>query len=484
MKKLFSTLIIVLLFSNLIGQSNFELNCFSILVGKDASVDGSVFFAHNEDDARLNFVDLHKVPRLKHSAGEQQIFVDQLDSIDEVDETYGYLWITGAGFIKEQYLNEWGVAISSNGCRSKVVDGEAKIQHNLRRIVIERARTAREAVKIAGALVEKYGYTYSGRTYLIADPNEAWVLEVTYSKRWVAKRLPDDEVSIIPNYYVIDNIDISDTSNCLSSPDIIEYAITKGWYEPGAGKYFNFRNAYSHEDSRDAISNIARKWVILNELSEKQYKIDNDFPFSFKPKNKVSIQELMDAMQNHYENTRFANNPSNDNGCPHSNSIDTLSVCNGFNDYSCITQLRNWLPADIGNIMWIAPRYPCIQPFIPWYYGITKIPAAYEKENYADALQGYNNKNREYKAMYPDHACWIFDDFAAKTDIHYGKEIESQREWKENFETEVFNTIKKQEKEITEIYKSNPDKARKMLTEITNRYAEKALTDTKEKLDK
>ena len=72
-------------------------------------------------------------------------------------------------------------------------------------------RQQEEAVKIPGKLVEQYGYTKSGRDYLIADPDEAWVFEVTYSKHWIAKRVPDDEVAIIPNYYVINDFDMSDT---------------------------------------------------------------------------------------------------------------------------------------------------------------------------------------------------------------------------------------------------------------------------------
>jgi dipeptidase len=483
--RIFYILVIILLnFSNLIAQSNIDLNCFSILVGKNASTDGSVFFAHNEDDEGQNFVDLHKVPRINHRPGEKQIFVDVLDSINEVNETYGYLWISGSAFNEEQYLNEWGVAITSDGGRSKVINGEARIQHNLRRLVIERARTAREAVKIAGTLVERFGYTKSGRDYLIVDPNEAWVFEVTYSKHWIAKRLPDDEVAVIPNYYVIDDFDMSDTLNYLSSPDIMEYAISNGWYNPKTDSSFNFRKVYGRKDRQEALFNIARKWIILNKLSEKQYNLNEDFPFSFKPKQKVSIQELMEALQNHYEYSQFAKNPSSNNGCPHSNRVDTLTVCNGFNDYSCITQLRNWLPADIGNIMWIAPRYPCIQPFIPWYYGINKISSDYEKMTYTNALRDYNIKQIDYKTMYPDHACWVFDNFATIIDSCYDKEIKTVKEWKNNFERDVFRTIKLKENEIINIYKSNPNTANQMLTDISNGFAEKALNDTKEKLIK
>jgi dipeptidase len=468
-------------FTCLYGQSGFDLNCFSILVGKNASTDGSVFFAHNEDDAGQNFVDIHKVPRLMHKLGEMQIFVDALDSINEVEETYGYLWISGSCYVEEQYLNEWGVAITSDASPSRVVEGEAKIQHNLRRLVIERARTAREAVKIAGTLTEKYGYTHSGRTYLIADPNEAWVFEVTYSKHWIAKRLADDEVAIIPNYYVINDFDKSDTLNYLSSPDIIEYAISNGWYDPKIDTNFNFRKVYGRKDWQEATFNFARKWVILNKLSEKQYNPNDDFPFSFKPKQKVSIQELMNALQNHYEGTTFVNNPLN-GGSPHNNRIDTVNVCNGFNDYSCITQLRNWLPSDIGNILWISFRHPCIQPFIPWYYGINMISPDFEKETYTNALRDYNIKEIDYKKKYPSHACWIFDDFATKIDSCYSNEIESVKNWKVNFELDIFKTTKTKETEIISIYKSNPDKARQMLTDLTNNFAEKGLNDTKERL--
>jgi hypothetical protein len=89
MKNFFILIILMIPFPSLTGQNKSDLNCFSVLVGKNASVDGSVFFAHNEDDEGENFVDIHKVPRIRHAPGEKQIFVDYLDSISEVPETYG-----------------------------------------------------------------------------------------------------------------------------------------------------------------------------------------------------------------------------------------------------------------------------------------------------------------------------------------------------------------------------------------------------------
>ncbi len=473
---------------NIYGQNESEINCFTILIGKKASADGSVFIAHNEDDLNdHNFVDLHKVPRIKHKANEKQLFLNNTDSISEVEETYGYFWITGSKYIEEQYLNEWGVAITSNSSQSKEQNGNGRIDHNLRRIIIERAKTAREAVKIAGMLVEKYGYASSGRVYSIADPNEAWVFEVVNGKHWIAERVPDDEIVIIPNYYVIDAFNTTDTLNFLSSPDIIEYAVINGWYNPQSDSTFNFRKVYGHKNRLDAIWNTARKWVILNQLSDKQYKFNDDFPFSIKPKQKINLQILMDALQNHYENTEFENNTLFNNGSPHYRSSltvkDTLTICNLYNDYSCITQLRNWLPGDIGNINWIASRYPCIQPFIPWYYGIKKISSNYEKATFKDALANYNNKNRNYIEIYPDHACWVFDEFANKIDSCYGKEIKSINKWKSNFQRDLFTKISEKENTIINTYKSDPEKAQQELTDLTNGFADKLLAETKEKLN-
>jgi dipeptidase len=479
--------LVLILVCGLSFDAAFCQNCFTILVGKSASVDGSVLVAHNEDDLNdHNFVDLHKVPRIKHAAGEKQIFAFNTDSIDEVEETYAYFWITGSKYNEDQYLNEWGVVITSNSSRSRVENGNGRIEHNLRRIVIERARTAREAVKIAGKLVERYGYGSSGRVYSIADPNEAWVFEIANGKHWIARRVPDDEVAIIPNYYVIDDFHEKDTTNFLASPGLINYAIENGWYNPEKDTSFNFRRVYGHKDRLDAIWNIARKWVILNRLAAGQYDFNADFPFSIKPKDKIDIQALIDALGNHYENTPFAYDTSVNYGSPHHRSGlgvgDTLTVCNLYNDYSSITQLRSWLPAEIGNVLWIAPRYPCIQPFIPWYYGIDSISSDYEKATYEEALANYNNRNLDYTKLYPDHACWVFDDFANRIDSCYGREIAGIREWKNNFQREVFEAVKEKEARIAAQYKSDHAGALSALTQLTNAFAERALNETKQLL--
>ena len=470
-----------------LSQSDPGQNCFTILVGKEASADGSVFVAHNEDDLNdHNFVDLHKVPRVHHQAGERQVFLGKTDSIDEVGETFAYFWITGSKYAEEQYVNEWGVAITSNSSQSRVLNGNGKIDHNLRRLVIERSRTAREAVHIAGGIVEEFGYASSGRVYSIADPYEAWVFEVANGKHWVARRVPDGEVAIVPNYYVIDDFHPADTSQYLAAPDLIAYAVHQGWYDPQRDTSFNFRKVYGHTNRLDATWNIARKWVILNQFSPQQYDYNADFPFSIRPKTKIDMQMLMDALANHYEKTVFAQGSLTDRGSTHRRSglgvKDTMTVCNFYNDYACITQLRSWLPSGIGNVIWIAPRYPCLQPFIPWYYGMDAISSDYEKATYQEALENYNNKNRDYFHLYPGHACWIFDDFANTADSCTSRERESIREWKKSFQADVMGTVNAREPEILRLFASDPGRALRELSALSNGLAEKALKETKGQL--
>jgi dipeptidase len=128
--------------------------------------------------------------------------------------------------------------------------------------------------------------------------------------------------------------------------------------------------------------------------------------------------------------------------------------------------------------MWIAPRYPCLQPFVPWYYGITTISPEYEKAPYTDALANYNNKNRNYFDLYPDHACWVFDDFANRVDSCYANDIESIQGWKSRFQMDVFEAVKTHENTIAGLYKSDQAGALRALTGLTNGFAERALHET------
>ena len=215
-------------------------DCSAIIVGKKASATGEVLFGHNEDDAGYNVMMQHLVPRATHERGKLLEFEAGCAKIPQVEQTWAYLWSeTRASWkasFSDTFINEWGVAVATDNCspsredRPEITNGG--IGYGLGHLIAQRARTAREGVEIAAALIDKYGYTASGRAYQIVDKNEGWVLQVVQGKHYVAKRVPDDEVMFIPNWYTIHQVDLSDKANYIASPDIITYAIDRGWYTP------------------------------------------------------------------------------------------------------------------------------------------------------------------------------------------------------------------------------------------------------------
>ena len=482
MKKLLIKLIcftvIILSIQNIYAQS--ELNCFSILVGKKATVDGSTILAHNEDDYGKLLVDWYKVPRFTHKS-RTKIELKNGGQIDQSNETYSFIWLEMPGFdFSDSYMNEWGVTITSDGCQSKETEGElinGGIGYYLRRIMIERAKSAKEAIKIAGEIIDSIGYSYSGRSYCISDPNQAWIMSVVKGKHWVAQRVPDDQVAIIPNYYTIKEIDLIDTVNFLGSPDIVNYATQKGWYEPESGKEFNFRTAYGSPASLNSMGNIARKWHALNLLSEVQYDFYAEFPFAFKPQNKLAIQDVMLILQNHYEGTQLEMRTDYNAGNPHENVI--TRICSASNQYGFVAQLRNWLPTDIGSVLWIAPRRPCVQPFIPWYCGINSIPDKYSRGDYTEALEQHFAPIENIYEKSKSHAFWVFVNHAEEIDKNYVDLIDNIRRKKTAFEKEIFEKQAVFEGKVLAVYKKNPKKAKKMLTNYTSKLAIKALSLSK-----
>ena len=156
--------------------------CSSLAAGRWATKDGSVLFGHNEDDSKCPTL-MYTVPRVYHDLGEVITIWDTGGTIPQVEgETWAYIWSYMPGYkFSDSYLNEWGVAIASdNGGGSKEDDPDLTdggIGYWLRRLVPERAKTAREGVEIMGQFVEDYGYTAGARTYIVADPKETWFFE-------------------------------------------------------------------------------------------------------------------------------------------------------------------------------------------------------------------------------------------------------------------------------------------------------------------
>jgi len=201
MKRLFSLLLFVPCLISL-GRETLpsDYNCFTVLVGKNASVDGTVLYGHNDDDG-FQLVNTYVEPRKNYAQGAEQT-LQYGGRIPQVPTTHKFLWLEVPGMeVADGFMNEYGVCIGSNFCGSRedrLDISHGGILYDLRLIMAQRAKTAREAVRIAGRLIEEFGYRGSGRSYCISDREEAWVLAAVKGKRWAAARVPDDEVMVLP----------------------------------------------------------------------------------------------------------------------------------------------------------------------------------------------------------------------------------------------------------------------------------------------
>lgn len=356
-------------------------NCFGIIAGKNVTEDGSVMMAHNEDDGGEQMLNIYNVP-----ASESNV---------------NYLWFEFPGMeVSDSFINEYGVCIASDGCPSRedrkdFTDGG--ILYGVRLAVAKKARSAREAVEIIGELVGKYGYSGSGRTYVIADPDEGWLCSVVQGRHWVAQRVPDDMVVTIPNYYVIGEIDLSDTVNFAGSPDIVEYAVSRGWYDPAKDGKFNFRLAYSTEKSLKSDHNSGRHTRVQNLLFGSAV-MGRDVKFARKPLEPVTIEKLMEA-------------------------LSLPEVSNNTTILSSVFHLRNWLEPKRGCVVWNAMGHPDVQLFEPWTLESPIPDNCHRFKTAREAEEKHMSDSKNKRQNYPDSFYWQYvDDWKTKT-----KDVKAQK---------------------------------------------------------
>lgn len=475
--------------------------CTVLIAGKKTTVDGSIMFAKTEDDG-LNFqLDyLWKIPRKKFPAVSTKKLISGL-LIPEVSETYAYtIDECPQTHFSNMVINEWGLAIGSNGCHSKeniedlktngdIVNGG--IGFDLRFILAERAKTAKEAVNIAIELLNKYGYNASGRNLNIVDQHEAWQLQMVAGKRYVARKVQDDEVVVIANTFSIREVNMNDRENFICSPDLIDYATEKGWYDPDSGKEFDFALAYAPKSTHLSKSNVHRQWMMAH-LINSDFDIDLDeaeagmMPVSVKPKRKISVQDLFKVFRSHYEGTRL-------NDGTHELSPHYLphTICRYTTHRTTIVQQRSELPAEIGTLCWRSLGEPCNSIFVPWYLGAENIPAMYlpkqigkrtiEPENFKEYHFGIPAwKIQQIDLKDAARAFWLLGQLA---DVDYQKNNKLIKKKFRPIETKLLNEQKQLEQKALTLYQQNKQDAIKFLTEHTEKWAIKSYQDARQMIE-
>ncbi len=378
-KTLFASLLLFLAAALLASAADRRgRNCFTVLVGKKASADGAVLVAHNEDDYGDIVVNVRKIPPRDFGA-PREVSLEKGGVFETGGTSQGFLWIEAAEQdFADSFINGSGVVVTSDSCPSRetrpdLTDGG--IGYMLRRIVAEQATSARDAVRLAGQLIEKFGYQASGRTYSVADRNEAWMIDVIRGRHWFAERVPDDEVTVVPNNYTIRLIRPGDHDFFMGSPDIVEYARKSGWYDAAKDGPFDFRRAFDKPTTRDAVSdgNTLRSWRGLVLLSGRGWTLDRDYPFSFKPAKKVTPEFLMGLLRDHYEGTEYDATDGYKTGTPNNTKFRTICTASTINSF--VASLNAALPEPISIMAWLAFGKPDTTAYLPIYYGVESLPA-------------------------------------------------------------------------------------------------------------
>ncbi len=461
--------IIGVLFPLFVAAHDGDFNCYSIVAGCKATVDGSVMLAHNEDDGGEQLLNFYRVPTQQHEAGDYWTFRnggrEQLPA-----KTKGYLWLELVKMdVSDSYLNDSGVAVVSDGCPSKedrkdFTDGG--VVYELRQMVAQQATSARHAVDHIGYLVEKYGYASSGRTYCVADAKEAWAVAVVQGRHWMAQRIPDNHVMALPNSYTIDRIDLNDKQNFAGSADIISYATERGWYDPAKDGVFSFRKAYASKGSYDHIDNIDRAWVPVCALTGKKYEKSN-LPFSFEPAKKVSLSAMMDILSSHYREKPWKRQRK-----------DTLhdtrgSICMSNTQYGAVFQLRSNMPVEIGSVVWVAPYHPCMQVFVPWYLGMNNVPHEYARyDSYATAMANHFTDVEKFREKNPDMAYWKYVDSSERIKKDYKNNIREVKPQRDRYQKELLDQQSTFETKMIDMYQTDKEQCQTELAEYTAKWLE------------
>lgn len=308
MKKLFAFSAMALAAAAFVASSP-AYSCSTMVVGKAVSKTGTIIVGHNEDNDMRIVTSQYWVPAADHAAGETVTYEPGSAKIPQVAHTLGFYWtqtLHPAGYsYSDGFVNEKGVVVASNQSYQTYEDGEALkeggVGYGIRRLIAERATSARDAVRVAADLVTRYGYRASGRIYTVADKDEAWQINLLHGGRYVAKKLKDNEVTYVSNAYTLMDVDLK-SPDVIASPDLIEHAIATGHYKPAkAGDYsdFNFRVAYQKPERRSTHwvkDRSQRGWEII---TGKEIADENAFPYSIVPKEKLGVADVKKVLSSH-----------------------------------------------------------------------------------------------------------------------------------------------------------------------------------------
>ena len=494
MKRIFLSLLAVC------GLALPSLACTNFIVGKNASTDGSVMCTYNADSYGM-FIGLCHFPAGKHEPGAMRQIYDwdtnkYHGAIAEAPETYNVIG----------NINEWQVTIGETtfGGREEMVDTTGIMDYgSLIYVALQRSKSAREAIRVMTQLVEQYGYNSEGETFTICDPNEAWIMEMMgcgsnrkVSKErtvWVAMRIPDDCICAHANQSRITRFNMKDKNNVMFSKNVVAYARKMGWFS-GKDADFSYNDAYAVPDFGGRRYCEARVWSFFRHfdasfdrylpfvMGKEPLENCERMPLWIKAPHKVSPQELMQCMRDHYEGTALALDKDLGGGIwdmpyrptPLSFKVDGKEY---FNErptstqqtgFSYVSQMRSWLPRQIGGLFWFGNDDGNMVAYTPIYCGNTVQPECYNTPG-ADALT-FSDKN----------AYWVCNWVSNMVYPRYSMMFPSLKEVRDSLERSYFEQQKTVEDRAVLLYAQDPSSAVDYLNNYSNTQAQQMLARWKQ----
>lgn len=468
--------------------------CSNLIVGKKASVDGSVMVSYNADDYGM-FGHLCHYPAGTHPNGSMRQIYDW-DSgvyhgeIEEAPVTYNVI-----GNINEFQLS---IGETTYGGREEMVDSTGILDYgSLIYVTLQRAKTAREAISVMTSLVEKYGYNSEGETFSICDPNEAWIMEMQGTGAgskgvvWVAMRIPDDAICAHANQSRIGKFNMKDKKNVLYSKNVISYARKMGWFN-GKDSEFSWKNTYAFPDFSGRRFCDARVWSFFNHYADDfdrylpwalgKDKDAEDMPLWIVPNRKLSVADVENGMRDHYEGTALALDTTSIGGgiyeMPYRPTPLTFTVDGKqyFNErpistqqtaFTFVSQLRSWLPREIGGVLWFGNDDANMVAYTPVYCGNTTQPTC------------YNTKGADAVTFSADNAFWLCNMVSNMVYPRYSQLFPELKAVRDSLETSYFANQASIEKQAADLYQTDKVAALKLLNNYSNTKADEMLASWK-----
>jgi dipeptidase len=512
--------------SPLLADGAKQEGCTVIGVGRLATADGSVITSHTDccSECRIQVIPGRTYPKgstapvhwgMVYFGGEDDRktlplgdFGKVIGEIPQVERTFTYFH---TGYSQ---MNEKQLAIGESTCSQRAELDVPFVEGLTRQIMtieqaqvfaLERCATAPEAVRLIGSLVERYGFLPScggSEALCIADPRELWTMEVCSvgtewtpesgkpGAIWVARRVPDDHVVVIANYFRIREVNPK-SPDVLASPNYIKEAVDRGWYDPKNGRPFIWQEIYAPPIRE---GNLSRMWLITSTLAPTlkawPKRTLNDaagpgtlyaqafegaafYPFSFKPEKKVTVQDVIAFQRSTFENTiydmtwdpawmvpagggRLEKSPM---ATPYI-SAEMEKVLRirhhrtiATQGYGMVAQLRSWLPDVVGGIYWFYVDNPFVSPYVPVYAGVTDVSPLYKTYNYREFAE--------------DSARWAVDFVEKLMLLRWQAAVKDLREARDPVENGFFAEQAVVDAKVQEMSKTDPAGTAKYLTDLT-----------------